>query len=73
MSNIARFARIYPNPAEKWLARVLSAFIYPQIYWKGGSKTLKPLEIPTNIFFHLILPQYFGMLMKASLYIIQIQ
>ena len=69
MSNIAHFARIYPNRAKKSLARVLSAFFYPQIYWKGGSKTLKPMESPKTIVFQLILPQYFGMLMKASVYI----
>jgi hypothetical protein len=51
MSNIARFARIYPNPSKKCLARVLSAFFYPQIYGKGGSKTLKPFESPKNILF----------------------
>jgi hypothetical protein len=73
MSNIDHFARIYPHPAKKCLARVLSAFFYPQIYWKGGSNTLNPLVSPTNIFFQLNLPQEFCILMKASLFIIQIQ
>ena len=51
MSNIASFARIYPNPAKKCLAKVLSAFFYSKIYWNGGSKTLNSLESPKNNFF----------------------
>ena len=50
MSNISRFARIYLNPAKKCLPRVLSAFFYPKIYWKGGFKTYNPLESPKNDF-----------------------
>ena len=46
MSNIACFAHTYQNPTQKCVARVLSAFVYPKIFWKGGFKTSNALESP---------------------------
>ena len=43
------FCPYIPKSSQEMLGYGGFCIFYPKIYWKGGAKTLNPLESPKNI------------------------